>query len=79
MSRVRVAIAVADDALNQLPEIVELCRSLGFRPDSTLTGVGIFTGSVEADALEALRKLPGVAAVELERDTRIHRPPRPSN
>jgi hypothetical protein len=79
MSRVRVAIAVADDALTRLPEVMELCRNLGFRADSTLTGVGIFTGSVDADALEALRGLPDIAAVELERDIRIHRPPRPSN
>jgi hypothetical protein len=77
MSRVRVAIAVADDALERMEEVVRACRALGFRGDSTLTGVGVFTGVIEAETIGALRAVPGVAAVELERATRIHRPPRP--
>jgi hypothetical protein len=52
------------------------CHALGFRTDSTLTWVGVFTGSIEADRLEALRSVPGVAAVELERPTRIQWRPR---
>jgi hypothetical protein len=79
MNRIRVAIAVADEALPRLDEVVAACRALGFRADSTLTGVGIFTGCIDADTLGALRAVPGVAAVELERDIRIHRPPRYSS
>jgi hypothetical protein len=77
--RIRVAIAVADDALQRLEEVAVACRALGFRSDSTLTGVGVFTGSADAGSLAALRAVPGVAAVELERDIRIHRRPRPGN
>jgi hypothetical protein len=77
MSRIRVAIAVADEALERMEEVVRACRALGFRADSTLSGVGVFTGVVEAEAVGALRAVPGVAAVELERATRIHRPSRP--
>jgi hypothetical protein len=76
MSQIRVAIAVGDDALERVEEVVRACRALGFRKDSTLTGVGVFTGWVEADKVAALRAVPGVAAVELERSIRIHTPPR---
>jgi hypothetical protein len=74
--QVRVAIAVTDDALKRVGEVADACHALGFQMDSTLTWVGIFTGSIEADRLEALRAVPGVAAVELARPTRIQRPPR---
>jgi hypothetical protein len=76
VSLIRVAIAVADEALERMQEVMRACRALGFRADSKLSGVGVFTGVVEAEAIEALRAVPGVAAVELERATRIHRPPR---
>jgi hypothetical protein len=79
MSRVRVAIAVADHALQRLHDVADACRALGFRADSTLTGVGIFTGSIDAGALGALRSLPDVAVVELEGDIRLHRPTPRSN
>jgi hypothetical protein len=74
MNRIRVAIAVDDEALDRVEEVVRACRALGFRGDSTLTGVGVFTGFIEVDNLDALRAVPGVAAVELERDVRITRP-----
>jgi hypothetical protein len=74
--QIRVAIAVADEALTRVGEVAYACHALGFRTDSILTWVGVFTGSIEADCLAALRAIPGVAAVELERPPRIHRPPR---
>jgi hypothetical protein len=74
MNRVRVAVGVADDALERMADVVRDCRALGFRADSTLMGVGVFTGWIEVEHLAALRAVPGVAAVELERGARIHRP-----
>ncbi|MGA2188464.1 MAG: hypothetical protein ABSH33_08040 [Steroidobacteraceae bacterium] len=73
MSRIRVAVAVEDDALEHVEEVARACRALGFHDDSTLTSVGVFTGSIEIDSVEALRAIPGVAAVELERSSSIHR------
>ena len=75
MSLIRVAIAVNDDDLDRVQEVASACRALGFRGDSMLTGVGIFTGSIESECLRALRAVPGVAAVEIERDIRIRKPP----
>jgi hypothetical protein len=76
MAQIHVAIAVTDDALPRLMEVIQACRDLGFRADSTLSGVGIVTGFIDARALDALRALPGVAAVELENDIRIRPSPR---
>jgi hypothetical protein len=72
MSQIRVAIAVADEALERVQEVLAACRALGFQPDSALTGVGIFTGRMEAQKVGAVLKVPGVAAVELDRSIRIH-------
>jgi hypothetical protein len=74
LNRVRVAIGVADEALDRIADVFRDCRALGFRSDSTLMGVGVFTGWADADQLEALRAVPGVAAVELERTARTDRP-----
>ena len=74
---IRVAIAVDDNALDRVQELARECRALGFRADSTLTGAGVFTGYVQADKVAALRALPGVAAVEMGRVSRIHRSPDP--
>lgn len=74
LNRVRVAIGVADEALERIPDVFRDCRALGFRADSTLMGVGVFTGWADVDQLAALRAVPGVAAVELERTARTDRP-----
>lgn len=67
MSRVNVAVAVADDALDCLLEVAAECRALGFAHTDTLIAVGILMGSVEFERLEELRAVPGVMAVEIER------------
>jgi hypothetical protein len=72
MSLIRVAIAVSDDALGQVDEVIRACRALGFRSDTTLTGVGVFTGVIRADCVSALRSVPGIAAVEPQRGVWIH-------
>jgi hypothetical protein len=68
--RVRIAVAVADDAFGRLEEIASICGALGFRHDSTLPSVGVITGSIAVDRLSALRAVPGVVAVEIERRPR---------
>ena len=70
--QIRVAIAVSDDAIKRVREVVNACDLLGFRANSIVSQVGIITGSIEADRLAELRAVPGVAAVERERAGRIH-------
>jgi len=72
MHRIRIAIAIADEALDRAGNIMDDCRALGFEAATALTGVGIFTGSIEFDRVASLRTIVGVAAVEIERPTWIH-------
>lgn len=65
--QIRVAIAVSDEALERLEEVAYTCHTLGFRASSTLTHIGVMTGFIEVDRVTALRAVPGVEAVELER------------
>lgn len=67
MSRVNVAVAVADDACDSIHEIAAACRALGFEHTATLTIVGILTGSMEFAKVTDLRAVAGVVAVEIER------------
>jgi hypothetical protein len=68
VSRVNVAVAVADDACSCIYEIAAACRALGFDHTATLTTVGVLTGSVEFEKLAGLWAVPGVLAVEVECD-----------
>lgn len=70
LSRVKVAIAVTDDACAQIDEVAAACRRLGLEHTTTLAGVGVLLGSVELGDLPKLRTLPRVAAVEIKRETR---------
>jgi hypothetical protein len=71
MSRVKVAIAVTDEARSQIDQVAAACRRLGLEHTSTLAGVGVLLGSVELDDLPKLRTLPRVAAVEIKREARV--------
>jgi hypothetical protein len=70
VSRVNVAVAVADDARSCIYEVAAACRALGFDHTATLTAVGVLTGSMEFEKLANLRAVPGVVAVEVEREFR---------
>jgi hypothetical protein len=70
MSRVNVAVAVADDARGRIYEIAAACRALGLDHSATLARVGVLTGSMESDDLVKLWAVPGVLAIEVERGFR---------
>jgi hypothetical protein len=66
VSRVNVAVAVADEARSLIDEVAAACRALGFDHTATLPAVGVLTGSVEFEKLANLWAVPGVVAVEVE-------------
>ncbi len=66
MSRVNVAVAVAEDARGRIYEIAAACRALGLDHSATLALVGVLTGSMESDDLVKLWAVPGVLAIEVE-------------
>jgi hypothetical protein len=69
--RANVAIAVADEDRDRIFEVAATCRALGLDHKSTLTDIGVLLGSLELDNLLRVRAVPGVVAVEIERDSRI--------
>jgi len=70
VSRVNVAVAVADDAQGRIYEVAAACRAVGLDHRATLAMVGVLTGSMESDELGKLLAVPGVLAVELEYEFR---------
>jgi len=66
MSRVNIAVAVAEDARGSIHEIAAACRALGLHHSATLALVGVLTGSMESDDLVRLWAVPGVLAIEVE-------------
>ena len=70
MSRVNVAVAVADDAQGRIYEVAAACRALGLDHNATLAMVGVLTGSMEFEDLARLWAIPGVLAVEVEYEFR---------
>lgn len=69
MSRVDVAVAVAEDAQGRLYEVAAACRALGLQHTATLAAVGVLIGSMEARDLARLWGVPGVLAVEVKWDS----------
>ena len=67
MKRIKVAIAVTEEARDRLYEVAAVCRALGFGHTSTLSDVGVLMGSANVADLPTLRAIPGVAAIEAER------------
>ena len=72
MSRINVAVAVAEESRQRIYEIAAACRALGFETALTLEGIGVFIGSVELKNLARLRSLAEVVAVEIERQPRLN-------
>ena len=68
MSRVNVAVAIADDARSRIYEVAAACRALGLDHTATLAVVGVLTGSIKTEELAKLWAIPGVLAVEVEKD-----------
>jgi hypothetical protein len=66
VSRVNVAVAVADEARGCIFEVAAACRALGLEHTVTLAGVGILMGSVEVANLAKLGAVSGVVAVEVQ-------------
>jgi hypothetical protein len=66
VSRVNVAVAVADEAQGSIYEVAAACRALGLDHTATLAMVGVLTGSMESKELTKLLAVPGVLAVEVE-------------
>jgi hypothetical protein len=71
VSRVDVAVAVAEEARERLYEVAADCRALGLRHTATLAAVGVLIGSMESGDLPRLWAVAGVLAVEVKQDYQL--------
>jgi len=74
MASKKYSLSIADGHLDRLPDIAREAEAAGLRIEARLEAVGVLTGSAMPDAVERLRGIPGVEAVEEEREVRIAPP-----
>ena len=66
--RVNVSIMVDDAHVKDLASVKRALRRKGFELKDALTAIGVLTGSAPTTMLAELSEVPGVTAVEPERD-----------
>lgn len=71
--REMITVAVDDEHVGTIDEVVVRLRAAGMSVDQVLRPVGLITGSVEAQVREVLGRMRGVASVEPQR--RVQLPP----
>ncbi len=74
MANVNVVIGVEDHHLGDLAAVVGRLRAAGVEVHEALETIGTVTGSVDSTAVQSVRAIEGVAAVETSRTVRL-RPP----
>ena len=72
--RVSVLVSVEETHLDALGEVVERLRRAGLDVEQVTEEVGVVAGSANADAVERLHDVDGVAHVEEEREFQLPPP-----
>ena len=69
-----VVVSVADDHLNDMSTVLTRLQQAGLVVDSVQEALGTVTGSIDADAIDRLETVPGVAVVERQRGFQLPPP-----
>jgi hypothetical protein len=72
--RAGVLVSVDDVHIDRVDEVADELRAAGLDVDQVMGASGMITGSMEPSKVDALKKIRGVSAVELERHVRIPPP-----
>jgi hypothetical protein len=67
MSTIKASLSIEEQYLDKLPKVVKRIKKAGFNVEQTLEELGVVTGSVDSEKLDAIRKVKGVASIEQER------------
>ena len=70
----KITISVADDAIDRIDEVVAALEDGGMLVDQVLRPLGVITGSVDTQRVQALGAVSGVAAVEPQRTVQLPPP-----
>lgn len=74
MARVRLSVSVSDSHMDRLADVAEAAARAGMDVEQRLPQVGVLTGTIDEDRLQALQGVPGVQHVEEEREVGIAPP-----
>lgn len=74
MSKLNISVTVVDDQLSRLSEIASACEKAGMTVTGTLDAIGVLTGTIDADKLDVLRRVPGIGQVEQSREIYVAPP-----
>lgn len=74
VSRVNVVILIDDDNITRMDEVLKDLRACGLSVHKVMPSLGTVTGSVERHHMEKLRRLRGVASVDVSREYRVPPP-----
>lgn len=66
MKDVEVSVLVSGDD-SEFKQVAQACELAGMNVQAALQSIHVLTGRVPSDQLEALRKVPGVKHVELQK------------
>jgi hypothetical protein len=77
MSKVTVTIAIADDHLKQLSEVVSRLRAAGLEVQQVMAEIGVVTGTCDSSQVAGLSNVAGVESVEGDRTIRLAPPDSP--
>jgi hypothetical protein len=75
MSKIRLSLSV--DAGEQLEKVARAAKKIGMNIESSLSDLGVLTGSIEANKLDKLHKIEGVTSIEPERQVGVPPPSSP--
>lgn len=74
MAKVKLSISVDDEHLSEFPKVMKEVKKAGMEVDQELEDLGVATGAIDEDKVEALREVEGVKHVEEERKIQIPPP-----
>ncbi|CAM4209771.1 hypothetical protein KIPE111705_45215 [Kibdelosporangium persicum] len=64
----KIMVSIDDESMTDMPRLVADLRRAGLMVDEVFEALGTVTGSIAPEAIDALRAVPGVSAVEWQHD-----------
>ncbi len=64
----RIVVTVNDQHLAKIQSVVKALKAAGMNVANTMATSGIITGAVAQHGIAALKKVPGVEAVEVDQE-----------
>ena len=72
--KVTLLVTVDDEYADRVSEVAERLRAVGMKVENLMEVLGTITGSIEADKVELVSHLTGVAHVETSREFQLAPP-----